>query len=66
MGKKILTSDDIEIEKNKFYRYENRIFLKDIGIEKVLVSNKIYSGEKKTIGNVVVTSRMTIKLSHYR
>ena len=42
------------------------LFLKDIGIEKVLVSNKIYSGEKRTIDNVVVTSRMTIKLSHYR
>ena len=39
MGKEILTFGDIEIEKTP-------IFLGDVGIEKVLVSNKIYFGEK--------------------
>ena len=32
---------DIEIEENKFYRYKTPIFLKDVDIEKVFLSNKI-------------------------
>ena len=43
MGKEI---GDIKIEKNEFYRYKSPIFKKDVDIEKVLVSNKIYFGEK--------------------
>ena len=39
MGKEILMFGDIEIE--------NPIFLKDVDIQKVLVSNKISSSEKK-------------------
>ena len=46
MGKEILTFGDIEIEKNKFYRHKTPIFLKDVDIEKVIVSNKISLGEK--------------------
>ena len=46
MGKEILMFGDIEIEKNKFYRNKTPIFLKDVNIEKVLVSNKISFGEK--------------------
>ena len=45
-GKEILTFGDIEIEKNKFYHYKSPIFLKDVDIEKALVSNKIFSAEK--------------------
>ena len=44
--KEILTFGDIEIEKNKFYRNKIPILLKDVDIEKVLVSNKISFGEK--------------------
>ena len=44
MGKEILTFGDIEMEKN--YRNKTPIFLKDVDIEKVLVSNKISFGEK--------------------
>ena len=47
MGKEILTFGDIEIKKYKFYRNKIPIFLKDVNIEKVLVSNKIYFDEKK-------------------
>ena len=47
MGKEILTSVVIEIEKNKFYRHKSPISLKDVDIGKVLVSNKISFGEKK-------------------
>ena len=46
MGKEILTFGDTEIEKNKFQCLKNSIFLEDVDIEKVLVSNKISSGEK--------------------
>ena len=46
MGKEILTFDNIEIQKNKFYRYKSPIFKKDVDIEKVLVSHKISSGGK--------------------
>ena len=46
MGKEILTFSDIEIEKNKFYRYKSPILLEDVDIENVLVSGKISFGEK--------------------
>ena len=35
-----------KLEKNKFYRHKTPILLKDVNIEKVLVSNKISFGEK--------------------
>ena len=46
MGKEILTFGDTEIKKIKFYRHKSPIFLKDVDIEKVLVSNKISFGGK--------------------
>ena len=46
MGKNIFTFGDIEIEKNEFYGNKTPIFLKDVDIGKVLVSNKISFGEK--------------------
>ena len=46
MGKEILTFDDIEIEKYKFYRQKGNIFLEDVDIKIVLVCNRISSGEK--------------------
>ena len=47
MGKEFLTFGDIEIEKNKFYLHKVLLFQKAVDIEKLLVSNKISSGEKK-------------------
>ena len=46
MGKEIIMFDDIEIEKHKFHSYESPIFLEDVDIDSVLVSNKISSDEK--------------------
>ena len=46
MGKEILMFGDIEIEKNKFYQNKTPNFLKDVDIEKVLVSNKISFSDK--------------------
>ena len=42
----MLTFGNIEIGKIKFYCNKTPIFLKDVYIEKVLVSNKISFGEK--------------------
>ena len=64
MGKEILEFDNTEIEKNKFYRNWTPIFLKDVDIEKVLVSNKISFGEK-TISTLLVSCIMIIKLNHH-
>ena len=47
MGKEILMFGDIEIEKNEFYGNKIIILLKDVDIEKVLVSIKIYFREKR-------------------
>ena len=40
-------------------------FLENVNIENVLVSNKISSGEKKTINPLLVTCMMIIKLNNY-
>lgn len=40
MSKKVLTFGDMGIERNKFYCHKSRIYLKDVDIEKVLVSEK--------------------------
>ena len=50
MGKEILTFGNIKTEKNKFYRNKIPVHLRDVDIEKVLVSNKISFGEKYFIG----------------
>ena len=49
MGKEVLTFGNIEIEK-KLYHHKTSTFLGDVDIEKVLVSDKIYFGEKYFIG----------------
>ena len=46
MGKEISTFDNIEIERNKFHCHNNPIFWRKVDIKKVLVSKKIYFGEK--------------------
>ena len=44
----------LKLKKNKFYHYESPILLKDVDIEKLLVSNKIYFGEKKAINTLFI------------
>ena len=46
MGKEFLTFGKTEVEKNKLYHHKTLIFLKDVDIEKVLISSKIYLGRK--------------------
>ena len=63
MGKEMLTFWDIETEKNKFYHYKSPVPLRDVDIDKVLVSNKISCG-RKSINTLLVTCIMIIKLNH--
>ena len=44
MGKEILTFGNIEIKKK--YRYKSPVPLRDVDVEKAIVSNKISFGEK--------------------
>ena len=46
MNKKIIAFCDNKIEKRRFHRYENLIFLEDVYIDKILMSNKIFSSRK--------------------
>ena len=65
MGKEVLTFGNIEIEKkNFFYRHKTPVFLVDADAEKVLVSNKISFGKKKTKITLLVSCIMVIKLNH--
>ena len=52
------------IERNKFYCHKSRIYLKDVDIEKVLVSKK-FLHLKLIINTLLVTYIVIIKLSHY-
>ena len=44
--KEILIFVDIKIKKHKFHCYKSPFFLEDVYADNVLVSNKIFSGEK--------------------
>ena len=59
MDKEILMFSNIEVKKNKFYCHKKPISLKEI------VSNKICSGQKKTISTSLVTFIMIVNLSYY-
>ena len=60
MGKEILTFDNTEIVKSKFYRRKSPIFGEDVDIEKVSVSKKI-SFSQKTVSTLLVTCTIIIK-----
>ena len=53
-GKEVITFGDTEVDKCKFYRYKNRIFLNGVNVDKILVSKKISFG-KKVINSSLVT-----------
>ena len=65
MGKEILMFGDIEIKKHKLYRYKSPIFLEDVDIDNVLVSNKSSPGKKKSINTLLITCMVIAKLSHF-
>ena len=49
-----------EIEKNKFCCNKTPIFLEDVDMEKVLVSNKIFFGKKNFTGLLVFYSLLVL------
>ena len=61
MSKEILTFGDIEIEKNIFYRHKSSVPLKNVDIEKVLVSNKIslVKNNINTMVNCIMIKRIS-------
>ena len=64
MGKEILMFGDTEIEKKKKPYNKTPNFGGDVDIEKVLVSNKIYFGEKN-INTLLVTGHLASWCSGY-
>ena len=46
MEKTVINAGDTEIEKQKFWKYEKRISITNIDINKIVVSNKVPLGKK--------------------
>ena len=64
MDEEIVTFEDIEIEKDKFYRYKSPIFLEDVDIENIVIFKKRSPNEKNN-KYFLVTCMMIIKLNHH-
>ena len=59
MGK-VINFDDIEIQKQKFHQHKQPISIKNIDINKIVLSNKASSGEKGF--NILLATKMLKKL----
>ena len=46
MKKTITKFGDIEIQKQKFHQHKRPISIKDVDINKIVVSNKVFFGKK--------------------
>ena len=64
MGEKILTPNNNKIEKNKLYHQKTPI-LWDFDIDKVLVSKRIFFGERN-YNTLLVTCAIIVKFSLYK
>ena len=58
--KTITKFGDIEIQKQKFHQHKGPISIKNIDINKIVVSNKIYFGKKDL--NISLATKMLKKL----
>ena len=47
MEKTIIKFDDVKIPKQKFYQHKRPISIKNVDIDKIVVSNKATFGKKK-------------------
>ena len=47
MDKKVVKFDDTEIEEYKFHQNKSSIWINDIGINGIVVSNKLPSGKQE-------------------
>ena len=43
---KIIKFDDIEIEKEKFHQHKETVSIKNVHINKITISNKVFFGKK--------------------
>ena len=57
-GEKIITFGNSETKESKFHHHKNLFFL-DVDIDNILISNKIFSGEKNYKNPLLVTRMMT-------
>ena len=60
---KIMKFDDIEIQKQKFHEHKRPISIKNIGINKIVVSNKVTFGKRDL--NISLATKMIEKLDLY-
>ena len=63
MEKTIIKFGDIEIQKQKFHQHKGPISIKNIDINKIVVSNKVSFGKKGF--NISLTTKMLKKLDLY-
>ena len=64
MCKEIITFRDIEFGKHKFHYHKNLVLLQDTYIEKIRVSNMVFSG-KRNINILLITNKMILKSNKY-
>ena len=58
MEKTIIKFGDIEIEKQKFHQHKKPISIKDIDINKIIISNKVSFGKKGFNINISLPTKM--------
>ena len=61
---KVIRFDDIETQKQKFHQHKEPISIKNIDINKLVLSNKIPYGKKKDL-NIWLAKKMLKKLDLY-
>ena len=58
MGKEIITSVNIEVEKHKFYQCKNPISIYDVNVDRIVVSKKVFF---KKVLNILMCMKMMMK-----
>ena len=64
MEKTVIKFGDIEIEKQKFHQNKIPTFIKNVDINKIVVSNRVSFDKKKSVLNILLAIKM-IKLELY-
>ena len=63
MDKNVTKFGETEIEKHEFHQRKNPILIYNLDINKILVSNKVYS--VKRVLNILLVTKMVKKLNRY-
>ena len=64
MEKASINFGDIEIQKQKFLQHKGRISIKDIDINKVVITNMVSFGKKKNL-HILLATKMLKKVDFY-